>query len=148
MDEVTELLKQAIALEMRGVELYSYLSANISGLYRTILGELFGESAKESLVHSADARMWLKALIGLSSDVMVSGDMEPGDLPMPGVGNEREFLMAAVDQESEAVNIYSRLYSILNTTKPTNIGLLNWVQAQVEVEQRDLIEYQMLLDQI
>lgn len=139
-EELIEILQRALALEYAGVMVYNRFAATIQGVERASLGEVFAESATESLAHASVVMQWM---IYLSEDVqdveIMLGDMNVPVNSAPRNGDTALYLKWAINHESHAVKVYSDALNIVDDP-----AVQDWLQEQVQAETKDLIEFRLL----
>lgn len=136
-DQLIEILQRALALEYAGVMTYNRFAATLQGIERAAVGEVFSESATESLAHASTIMQWI---IFLAGDVTAVGNVDDADTPeAPLNGDVRGYLKWAIEHESTAIEAYKAAFAIVE-----DVAVQDWLQEQIQTETKDLIGFKLL----
>ena len=137
MSELVKMMNQALALEMRAINMYAHYAAYVKGLHRLQLEPLFQSEATESMMHAATIR---NAIVKHEGICLTERD----PTPIHHTENYRDMLQGALETEIKAAEAYGKLMQMLEDIEDRE--LYDSVEQIYLTELRSVEEMRLLLN--
>jgi len=134
---IIDKMNEALAYELRAINMYAHYAANIKGIHRIQLGQHFDKEVDESMLHSKIVRSAIVKLGGICVTERSSSKIVHTE-------NYKEMLQHSLETEMTASKIYRELLEIIKQLDDTE--LYDSIENIYFSEVRSVEETRMLID--